>query len=258
MTTAFLRGQEGTGAVEDGWRGIHAIETGFIIQIGYKEMRFHLTEATNIFAVTKLAEMAVDFERIGLWNAPASTQAALMEMQYDVAEDHDWIDDAEHWYLMVYGRAVDVHAHALHAATDLGIVYAADAATVEVHAIPNNDDGYVLNGWNLDGVDEAATATNENIYVVPAQTLGTIHKLKPRTILGWSIVGDGSVTVPGYRPVSSGSGSAYTQNIGSPPPGMKYQWDLDGYDMGINHDHVTVPAQTNGTNHTISVSHVWI
>ena len=65
MPTVFTRGQEGTGA-EGVWRGAHIIETGFIIQFGYKEIRFTRQEL-GLWGVTKTGDVAYSIEELALW-----------------------------------------------------------------------------------------------------------------------------------------------------------------------------------------------
>ena len=67
MTGIYDVGQEGTGAAPDGWRGIHAIETGFIRQFGYKQMKFTFKEV-GLWAESKTLVPVFIKEELSLWN----------------------------------------------------------------------------------------------------------------------------------------------------------------------------------------------
>jgi hypothetical protein len=263
MPTVFARGQEGIGA-ESAWRGAHIIETGFIIQSGYKEMRFTRQEL-GLWGVTKAGDVAYSIEELALWGILYGLDTA-----YSLEEEGVLGNDSLHWLLLAFPYAPTLSNNL--AIVDISEVYVDAGDSFTVGATPNNALGYVLNGWTLDGVDESADPSNPTQRTVPDQVANTFHIIKVRPLLGWAVTGDSSVTTPGYYAVSSGGSKGFTQNIGSPPVDhyhydgeghiihtcyMHYQWILDGVSVGTNSASYSVPAQPNGTDdHAIGVGFV--
>ena len=86
--------------------------------------------------------------------------------------------------------------------------------------------------------------------MIPKQFAGTGHGLWVNSLLGWGVYPVGDCTPAGYAGVTSGGTKAYSR-ITVPGSGYHSQWYLDGSRVGGNTSSYTIPAQTNGTIHTI-------
>jgi hypothetical protein len=263
MPTVFARGQEGTGAGAS-WRGAHIIETGFIIQFGYKEMHFSRQEL-GLWGATKVGDISYSIEELALFGIMNGLDASV-----SIEEEGALSNDSLHWLLLAFPYAPALSNH--FAVVDVAEVYVNAGESCTVGATPNNELGYVLNGWTFDGENESADPSNPSQKTVPNQAANTFHILKVRSLIGWAVTGDSSVAVPGYCAVVSGANKSFTQNIGSPPVDhyhydaqghithtcyMHYQWVLDGGNVGTNSASYSIPAQPNGTDdHTIGVEFV--
>jgi hypothetical protein len=130
----------------------------------------------------------------------------------------------------------------------------ADGASLAVTAYSYFVLGFVFSGTPIlfDGV---AYGTVDAIgscatWTVPKQFGGSVHALSVSTLLGWGVYPIAGCTPAGYAGVQSGSTKGYTRSS-TPGSGYHSQWYLDGSPVGTNSSTYTIPAQTNGTIHTI-------
>lgn len=128
-----------------------------------------------------------------------------------------------------------------------------DGNTLAVVFTPRTANGYVCpetNPFTLDGAGCGTTdASGEHAdYTVPDQAANSLHQLLGRPFKGFGVVAS-STTTNGYHAVASGGTHLFTQAIG----GAHWQWKLDGANVGTDNQTYTVPAQTDGTFHTVTV-----
>ena len=122
-------------------------------------------------------------------------------------------------------------------------------SVLNVTATPYAANGYICTktvAFTLDGanVNPTTNAGTSCTYNVPSQTLGSMHVLIFLPIVGWGCTASGT-TNDGYSSATSGNAIAYTRS------GSNTKWYLDG-NLVYTGTSYTVPAQTNGTTHTLS------
>jgi hypothetical protein len=139
---------------------------------------------------------------------------------------------------------------------DLLFVLSSSSAgtSLAVSAVPNYSHGWVLpatNPFSFDGADCGTVAGNGALasYTIPEQIATTHHTLKLQSVNGWGYIGSG-VNPSGYASVNSGSGKTVSSS-GSAGSGYHWHLWLDGV-IDLGHSTATVPAQTNGTVHTVT------
>jgi len=131
-----------------------------------------------------------------------------------------------------------------------GFQTVASGATLPVSSTSDIANGYVYasatpfsfdNGaFSLGAVDSAGAGS----YTVPAQTNNTWHQLRGSYAVGWGVYCTGT-TSDGYHAVGSAATYAATRS------GSNTKWYLDTI-LVYEGTAYTVPAQTNGTYHTLT------
>ncbi len=103
--------------------------------------------------------------------------------------------------------------------------------------------------FKLDATSSLGSVASDGTasYTVPSQTNNTWHQLKCSISVGWGITASGT-TANGYSKVASGGTKQYTRS----GTGNK-NWYLDGAWVFLGTTY-TVPAQADGTYHTIEAT----
>ena len=247
MTGTYVVGQEGTGAAPNSYRGIHVIETGFIRQFGYKQMRYSLAEE-GLWAISKTLVPVFAKEELSLWSQNLGGLDALFSLN----EDHDWDNEGGYWYLHIFPASSDDAA----AYGYVGVESEQDVSVGSNYAAtvtPRANRGYIFDYWKVDGgtVSPTGSATPFD-YTFTAKSEGTHHTLVAYFKLGYVVSGGANVVQVGYNAVSSGSGFSWTAS-GSAGSGRHWHYYFDGVDKGHSG---SVAAQTNGSTHTCSCASI--
>jgi hypothetical protein len=144
-------------------------------------------------------------------------------------------------------------AYEIHVAmSPAGLQAVASGGTLTVSASINSlgaSLGYVFstsNPFKLDGANVGTVAGNglSASYTIPAQTNNTLHQICAQPVIGWRISTAGTTSAGNFL-VGSGNGYSATRS------GSNTKWYLDGL-LVFTGTSYTVPAQTNGTYHTLT------
>ena len=68
-------------------------------------------------------------------------------------------------------------------------------------------------------------------YTIAAQTVGTVHELKPIWLKGFIVIGGSNTTINGYNSVASGSAIGWSA-VGSAGTGNHWEYYWNGIDVG--------------------------
>ena len=178
-------------------------------------------------------------------------QALCFEDTFTRAEAYSYYNNGDKWFLLV------ALTDSVQGTVDVAGFNAVDGGNTKVAtATPTTGNGYVCHGWQLDGGAWTTYPFNGNVaeYTVAAQTVDTTHTLNSRFLLGWCVTGTATTNKNGYNAVSSGATLAVSQ-VGR-GAGYHCAWYLDGNLVGGTGDSYTIPAQANGSSHTIDVQFV--
>ncbi len=243
MTGTYEEGLEGTGAAPNSWRGVHVIETGFIRQFGYKQIRFSLAE-NGLWALSKTLDLVWAREELSLWSQALGALDALFAR----SENCDWDLDGGSWYLHVFPVSSD-DAAAFGFVGSSPELYVAVGSNYAATVTPRTNRGYVFDYWKVDGVTVSPTGSITPLdYTFIAKPEGTHHCLVAFFKLGYVVTGGANVVQAGYNSVPSGSGFSWTAN-GSAGSGRHWHFYFDNIDVGHSG---YVGVQANGSTHTCS------
>jgi len=134
---------------------------------------------------------------------------------------------------------IDSQQAALGSTDHEGLNVVNSGSTLTFTATPNLANNYILKMTNTFMFDTTlVTATSiqtvspyAGTYTIPAQTVGTVHELKPIWLKGFIVIGGSNTTINGYNSVVSGNSISWSA-VGSAGTGNHWEYYWNGIDVG--------------------------